>query len=113
MSDLPGRPPRSREQTRALWTERLARFPQAGLTVAAFCAAEGISLNSFFYWKKRLDPRTAEPADTDPPRLIPIRLQPSSPVEIVLPSGAILRLGPGCDLAFVRSLLAALGCQPC
>jgi hypothetical protein len=31
----------------------------------------------------------------------------------VLPTGAILRLTPGADLAWVRSLVAALGGAPC
>ena len=31
----------------------------------------------------------------------------------VLPSGTVLRLGSGCDLALVRSLVAALGGAPC
>ena len=113
MSDLVEQPPRSRQATRQLWAQRLARFPQTGLSVAAFCAAEAVSTNSFFYWKRQLiapAPSTSDAA----PRLLPVRVQPSSdPVEIVLPNGTVLRLAPGCDLAFVRSLLQALAGQPC
>jgi hypothetical protein len=53
MSDPVGRPRRSREASRQLWAERLARFASAEQSVAAFCAAEGVSPNSFFYWKVR------------------------------------------------------------
>jgi transposase len=103
-------PRRSREATRQLWAERIARFSAAGQSAAAFCAAEGVSPNSFFYWKRRL----AAPAAPDTgPVFLPVRVAPASPVEVVLPNGALLRLGPGCDLAFVRALIDALAGAPC
>lgn len=102
---------RSRTANRQLWAERLARFPTSGLTIAAFCAAEGISTNSFFYWKRQF--AAAPPPSDTPPRLLSVRVQAAAPVELVLPGGALLRLTPGCDLAFVRSLLDALGDRPC
>jgi transposase len=108
--------PRSRAATRAAWAERLARFPGSGLSPSQFCAAEGVSLPSFYSWKRRLAAEAIDPAvEQGPgPRLLPVRLQPQgAPVEVALPSGAVLRLAPGCDLAFVRLLLDALGAQPC
>ncbi len=126
MSDTVTAPPqsnrtaRSRAATRALWLDRLARFPASGLTPAQFCAIEAVSLPSFYSWKRRL---AAEALGTDPPhdpaaqpgpRLLPVRLQPPGPaVELLLTTGALLRLPPGCDLAWVRSLVAALGGAPC
>ncbi len=110
MSDPVGRPRRSREATRQLWADRLARFAAADLTVAAFCAAEGVSMNSFFYWKRQLATPVAASAE---PVLLPIRVTPAAPVEVALPSGAVLRIAPGCDLAFVRSLIDSLAGAPC
>ena len=86
MSDPVTPPRRSREATRLLWVDRLARFPDTGLTVAAFCAAENV---------------------------FPVRVAPSSAIEIVLPGGTVLRITPGCDPAFVRSLIDALAGAPC
>src|SRR4051812_35301749 len=89
---------RSRQATRQRWAERLACFPNAGLSVAAFCAAERVSVPSFFYWKRRL--AAAPPAATPDaePRFFPVHLQPPpTPVEVVLPNGTLLRLHPGCD----------------
>lgn len=73
-----------------------------------------------FSWKRRL---ADHPLDTisrrnqggvGGPRLLPVRLQPAGPlVELVLTTGTILRLVPGCDLAWVRSLVATLGDTPC
>ncbi len=110
--------PRSRASVRDAWTQRLARFPDSGLTPAQFCAREGISLPSFYAWKRRLA-AAARPTPTDAtahrgPRLLPVRLSATdATVELVLPGGAVLRVQPGCDLAFVRSLLDALGGLPC
>jgi transposase len=112
--------PRSRAFTREVWAERLARFPDAGLTPAQFCALEAVSLPSFYAWRRRLAAE-ALAAATAPdhtlerwPRLLPVRPQPpASAVELVLPTGAVLRLPPGCDLAWVRSLVAAFGGTSC
>lgn len=92
-----------------LWRQRLRRFERSGLSAVAFCAEEGVSAPSFYAWRRRLRP-AAEPAA----RLVPVRLLPAAPpVEVVLPGGLVLRLTPGCDLDFVRSLVAALGDGPC
>jgi hypothetical protein len=108
MSDLATCPPRSRPATRQLWAERLARFPDSALSVAAFCSAEGVSTYSFFYWKRRLQTAAA------PARLLPVRVPtPPVPVEVVLPGGTVLRLTPGCDLDFLRGLIATLPGGPC
>ena len=48
------------------------------------------------------------------PRLLPVRLQlPTPAIELVLGTGAVLRLPPGCDLDWVRSLVAVLGGTAC
>src|SRR5438874_11546599 len=122
MSEVVAAPPpvsrsvRSRAATRELWLDRLVRFPASGLTVAQFCALEAVSVPSFYSWKRRLAAETT-PQEHNPdgaPRLLPVRLHPSGPaVELVLSTGAVLRLPPGCDLDWVRSLVAALGGQSC
>src|SRR5262245_40357139 len=93
------------------WQRRFHRFSRRGLTVAAFCAREGISTASFHAWKRRL-----RDADSAAARSLPVRLvEPtgSAPVELLLPSGCALRLPPGCDPAWVRQLLDLLGVPPC
>jgi hypothetical protein len=125
MSDVVSAPPqpchsaRSRAFTREVWLERLSRFPTSGLTAAQFCAIEAISLPSFYSWRRRLAAEASASADADAsvdqqPRLLPVALhQPAQTVELVLPTGAVLRLLPGCDLAWLRSLVAALGELSC
>jgi hypothetical protein len=99
--------------------DRLARFPASGLTIAQFCASEAVSLHSFYFWKHRLNAQTQAVTPQNPssdrgPRLLPVRLQPAAPaVELVLANGAVLRLPPGCDLTWVRSLVTVLGEPSC
>jgi hypothetical protein len=113
MPDLVEQPPRSRQATRQTWADRLTRFATSALSVTAFCANEGVSVNSFFYWKRQFAASTPTAPDV-PPRLLPVCVQPAmTAVEMVLPNGAVLRLAPGCDLAFVRALLACLTGASC
>jgi hypothetical protein len=125
MSEVVAAPPpvprstRSRAFTREVWIERLARFPSSGLTAAQFCAIEAVSLPSFYAWKRRLaaeaQAASAPHRDGDlGPHLLPVKLpSAAAAVEVVLASGVVLRLPPGSDLAWVRSLVAALGEPPC
>lgn len=124
MSEIVVAPPvrpatRSRAATRELWMDRMARFPASGLTVAQFCAIEAVSQHSFYLWKRRLGAPAQATTAQDPssdrgPRLLPVRLQPAAPaVELVLTTGAVLRLPPGCDLTWVRSLVTVLGEPSC
>ena len=103
-----------------LWRQRLQRFERSGLSAVAFCAKEGVSAPPFYAWRRRLRQEPAEQANrpaeplADGPRLVPVRLlAPAAPVEIVLPGGLVLRLAPGCDLDFIRALVATLGGRPC
>jgi hypothetical protein len=102
----------------ARWRQRLARFDNSGLSAVAFCAREGVPLPSFYAWRRRLhaSPVRLSPRNAEPPadaHLVPVRLLAPVPVEIHLPGGTTLLLAPGCDLDFVRSLVAALGGPSC
>ena len=58
-------------------------------------------------------PLTTPPLTPTSPACSPSACSDAAPVELVLPNGGVLRLAPGCDLAFVRSLVDALGGAPC
>ena len=47
------------------WEERFERYRASGLTVARFCANEGVSVNTFYYWARRVG--------TSSSRTIPVR----------------------------------------
>lgn len=107
--------PRSRDAVRQTWSKRLVRFQAASLTTAQFCAAEGVSVASFYHWKRRLTPRLdGKPSAEERPRLLPVRVTtPSAPLELILPAGAILRVGTDADPSTLQSLLRLLGVTPC
>ena len=101
----PGRRPDP--STRRLWQQRLERCRHSGLSIPAFCDREGISPASFYAWRRRLHHDPTPPA-ADAPRLVPVRLVTppvGAPVELLLPSGVVLRLSPDADLAWLRQLL--------
>jgi transposase len=109
----PGRRPDPAIRQR--WQQRLQRFHRSGLSVPDFCEREGISTGSFYTWRRRLQADPA-PAAADAPRLVPVRLvtPPASvPVELLLPSGLVLRLSPDTDIDWLRQLLPLLGVAPC
>ena len=113
-SERPGRRPDP--ALADLWRQRFQRFEHSGLSAVAFCAKEGVSTATFYAWRQRLRQQNAGqvgPAD-GATRLVPVRLLPAAaPVEVVLPGGLVLRLTPGCDIDFVRALVATLGERPC
>ncbi len=52
----------SGSQKRREWQRRMTRFEEAQQPVAAFCRKEGVSVPSFYCWRKRLLRRPG-PAD--------------------------------------------------
>jgi transposase len=93
---------------RQRWTERFARYSQARQTVAAFCAQEGVSVPSFYNWKRKL-------AELTP--LVPIQLTsspvPTQPLELVLPSGIRLRFPEQYSPDQLARLIASLEARSC
>ena len=82
-------------------------------------AAEGVFVASFYLWKRRLTAAGAAGAPegaaaVGEPRLLPVRLPaPAAAIELVLPSGAVLRIGANADAATLGSLLRLRGVLPC
>jgi hypothetical protein len=38
------------------WSKRIERFTRSGLSLGRFCMQENVGVQSFYYWKKRLQP---------------------------------------------------------
>lgn len=108
---------RNPDATRRQWVERLDRFRAAGQTVAAFCAAEGISVPSFYVWKRTLatDGGDSRAVPTPAPTLVPIRLTPTpaTPIELAFPSGTVLRFPADIRPELLVAILRGLEERPC
>jgi hypothetical protein len=48
-------------QKRRQWEQRLERHRASGLTVGRFCVDERVSVNTFYYWAKRLGASSRKP----------------------------------------------------
>ena len=88
----------TKTERRALWSERLARFQSADLTVAEFCRRESISAPSFYLWKKRLDPDPANKPrsraeSANRAKFVPIHVNAMMiATKLTLPGGATVEL---------------------
>jgi hypothetical protein len=116
-----------------------ARFRQSGLTVGAFVRQTGVSRRMVDYWTRRerelartvqegfaeVTPAIehvaveAAPAVAAVPECPPVQKPPlsapSAPpsIELRLPGGAAIAIGPGFDPAVLRAVVACLGSSPC
>ena len=96
------------------WRQILARWRLSGLSVRAFCRAEGVNEPQFYWWRRKLG--QVEPRE---PAFVPVQVvteEVSAPavrdIEVVLTNGRCLRVGPGFDpttLVTLVDLLEARG----
>lgn len=102
------------------WRERLQRYERAGLTVAAFCRREGVSVPSFYVWRRRLGQASPGRSTRRAKRRLAgsqgqapahafqqVMLSGGGVVAILLPSGVRMEL-PAQQVQLVRGVLAEL-----
>jgi transposase len=95
------------------WAQRLARFHSRSHTVAAFCAVEGVWESNFYSWWRRFA-QPVPPAIVNAPAMVPLRIPPSPamPIELALPSGAVVRF-PADTRPELLVVLLGLEGRPC
>lgn len=86
----------------AQWRQRLDRFGSSSVSVARFCRREGVSVASFYHWRKKLGVKTTPPATprrSDPQtcafKPLSITGVASPVVAVHLPGGARLEVPAG------------------
>jgi hypothetical protein len=98
------------------WEERFARHRTGGLTVADFCAKERVSVNTFYYWAKRVGSqlggartaRTGKAAEGMPKRL----RQASAVAHAAAASAGVVRfrLSAAVEVSVPANCLEAIRC---
>ena len=109
-----------RVERQAFWRSAIRRQEESGLPVARFCRREGLHPVTFYGWRRKLQPErvpagVGSVAESKPaagsPSLVPVRLleerEPAA-VEIVSPSGLVLRVRNDADTENVRRVLQLL-----
>ena len=86
------------------WRERLCRYESTQLTIAEFCIVEGVSVSSFYQWRKKLERNPL--GDTTPATgradFAPVRLLNAANVIVQLPGGTRLEIPMSDCQAFER-----------
>ena len=90
------------------WRERIAEQERSGMSVQRFCAEQGLTEQSFYLWRKRL--QKEQPMRFALVETGAVRPQPATEpgLELILTTGERLRIGAGVDLTALRKVLEAL-----
>jgi transcriptional regulator with XRE-family HTH domain len=112
----PGRPSPGLDEY-LYWQERLANREASGLSIDEFCADEDISRSTYYRWLQNLkggipdavreeaaDLATAEVTEA---KFLPISVT-TSPIEIELPNGGLVRLPMGVGQAVIVDVIQAV-----
>ena len=90
------------------WAERIEAQRRSGMSVKQFCKEQGLTEYSFYAWRKRLQ-------EKEPVRFALVERSArrqerttEAALELVLATGARLRIGTGVDTATLRIVLDAL-----
>jgi transposase len=114
------------------WRWTIREQQRSGLAVRAFCLREGLKDWTFRWWRQELarrDRQTSaasrgvhegEPTEATP-IFLPVRVadleaispRQASPIEILLPTGPIVRVPSGFDPSTLGQVLAVLEGRPC
>jgi hypothetical protein len=109
------------KEKESLWREIMERQMASGVSVRSFCAAEGISEPSFYFWRRKLRPRERERVRTprkstrpeqasgSAPMFIPFNLlETTAGLEIVHPLGYRIQVTGDVNPVALRHVLEAL-----
>jgi transposase len=102
------------EEKERQWRRWIGEWQASGLSVRAFCQRRGLTVGSFYAWRRVLQRRDAERATFVPVQVLADTVSTqTSTLEVVLNDGRTVRVAPGFDAATLRQLLAVLEGRPC
>ena len=112
-------------ETQELWSKRIQRWKDSGLTAREFAQELGINPHTLAYWRWRLKARPDNPPKT-PLKRVPVQAgfvevtvpapspqdkesEPPEPLELLLSGGLRLRIPVRFDETALRRVVATLG----
>jgi hypothetical protein len=108
-------------QAEGAWRGRMTRFRRGTLTVVEFCRREGVSVPSFYAWRKRLEPALQSKSRGEQSRralprklkqtaslFVPVNVSSSPMAEIEFPNGVRVRV-PATNVEAIRFAVLAGG----
>jgi hypothetical protein len=102
------------ERKERQWRHWIGEWQTSGLSVRAFCDRRGLTVASFYAWRRVLERRAAEKAAFVPVQVVADAVPAqASALEVVLADGRMVRVAPGFDVATLLQLLAVLESRPC
>lgn len=103
---------RSPERVRH-WQDVVDAWKRSGQTINAFCRDRNLTRSNFDRWRRIL---ATKPTQSKPPLsapFVPLRVVAEPMAEVVLPSGAVVRLPLTSAADAVTRLIAAVGAAEC
>jgi len=103
-----------KEQRQRQWQERISAYRASGLTLKAWCAANGCTIDQMKYWlyKSKVPNSSTTTLSTDSaqkPRFVPLAVSPDVEASLLLRVGpAQIELRPGFDPRLLREVVKAL-----
>src|SRR3954454_18431178 len=101
------------------WREHLRQQQVSGQGVRAFCEGAGLSVPSFYWWRREVRVRDARRGGSRRPQFVPVQITAMQPtgtavgIEVVLTGGRSIRVASGFDAEHLRAVVAALEAMPC
>lgn len=93
------------------WRETLARQKNSGMTIAAFCKAQGLNFHIFHYWQRKFARLALTKQAHVSGNFVSVANRTDTSAQkarIILPNGVQVDLGGGLDAATVRQFLQNL-----
>jgi hypothetical protein len=93
------------------WQGRFERYRSSEVSVGRFCANEGVSVNTFYYWSRRVGPlASVTRAETEPERMTTNARGTRESVSVA-PLGMVrFRLSAAVEVLVPANCLAAIRC---
>ena len=93
------------------WQQAFQQYVESKLSVIDFCSQKGLSVPSFYQWKRKLLATDSPPSVN---AMVPVHIIPSRPtpaqqsIQIITPSGFAIRVDPSMPSNQLTQLIAAI-----